>query len=616
VQQKVYLAFQGGGAKGIVHIGGLRAVEEKTDLKIAGVAGTSAGAMVATLVACGYRGRDLMNHDKRSHLLQTLANREFKDATDFFPRSGWLAIRALRWVSHVSTSLPRLAPVDWFGLAIAVMLVLVVTLPLLHASVGTMYDLSLTAFGLLCGIAITTAVGSTRGYLSFIPLWYALTVCAIIFCIFDAGHPIAGVIFSVVLMCFAVSVLTLLLVGITTVGKVRDFIDEIIGARLGIKNRDITFADLHRVKALPLKIVATNITDERLELFCLERTPHVPVADAVAASICLPVIFRPWSFRVNLSRNVDAPKVRTRFVDGGLMSNLPAWAFDEERLVDPQSLTIAFGIKPSGSKAPFTRRHWLAAAVNSVVSGAKEVHLRATGRSLEIPISCELDTLAFDAKLDKFYEQVEKSYQEVGGHLKREITEYPAMFRKACGVLQSAVSATLPLHRGRAFASGVQQTDRIRVAFAIQRPGSLQSVQLGYSAGYLASDPDFAITLPLDGSLVGSAWSLNETEAKVLGKLEQPKLARSHLIWPEIKWTICIPITRRPRATGGNDFRRLVPNERVFVVVVDGNIPILDRAWGVEAAFASFARGVEKKVLGYIKSAGIDAAAQVSSSWL
>jgi predicted acylesterase/phospholipase RssA len=48
-----YLVFQGGGAKGISHVGGLAAVNE-LKLTIGGVAGTSAGAIVAALVAGGY----------------------------------------------------------------------------------------------------------------------------------------------------------------------------------------------------------------------------------------------------------------------------------------------------------------------------------------------------------------------------------------------------------------------------------------------------------------------------------------------------------------------------------------------------------------------------------
>lgn len=46
--------FEGGGAKGIAYVGALQAAED-AGLEFRGVAGSSAGAITATLVACGYR---------------------------------------------------------------------------------------------------------------------------------------------------------------------------------------------------------------------------------------------------------------------------------------------------------------------------------------------------------------------------------------------------------------------------------------------------------------------------------------------------------------------------------------------------------------------------------
>jgi hypothetical protein len=71
--RRVYLAFQGGGAKGIAHIGGLAAVNGSS-IEIAGVAGTSAGAIVAALVAAGYSAKDIFDREERSHILQRLAS--------------------------------------------------------------------------------------------------------------------------------------------------------------------------------------------------------------------------------------------------------------------------------------------------------------------------------------------------------------------------------------------------------------------------------------------------------------------------------------------------------------------------------------------------------------
>ncbi len=50
--------FEGGGAKGIAHIGALKAIEEY-GLHINKVAGTSAGSIIATLIALGYTADEM-----------------------------------------------------------------------------------------------------------------------------------------------------------------------------------------------------------------------------------------------------------------------------------------------------------------------------------------------------------------------------------------------------------------------------------------------------------------------------------------------------------------------------------------------------------------------------
>jgi predicted acylesterase/phospholipase RssA len=65
----IFAIFEGGGAKGISHIGALRAIEEN-GLTVIGVGGTSAGALVATLAAIGLEADDIMSAtDKGANLL-------------------------------------------------------------------------------------------------------------------------------------------------------------------------------------------------------------------------------------------------------------------------------------------------------------------------------------------------------------------------------------------------------------------------------------------------------------------------------------------------------------------------------------------------------------------
>lgn len=57
--QSVGLVLSGGGAKGIAHIGVIQALEDN-DIPIDFVAGTSMGAIVGGLYACGYTPAEMM----------------------------------------------------------------------------------------------------------------------------------------------------------------------------------------------------------------------------------------------------------------------------------------------------------------------------------------------------------------------------------------------------------------------------------------------------------------------------------------------------------------------------------------------------------------------------
>jgi hypothetical protein len=94
----------------------------------------------------------------------------------------------------------------------------------------------------------------------------------------------------------------------------------------------------------PLKIIATDILQMRPVLFDRIRTPEVPIGDAVAASIAIPIVFRPVTVR-GLPNEVG----QALFVDGGLVSNLPFWVFGEEKMAveranpaDPPVPIVAF----------------------------------------------------------------------------------------------------------------------------------------------------------------------------------------------------------------------------------------------------------------------------------
>lgn len=85
------------------------------------------------------------------------------------------------------------------------------------------------------------------------------------------------------------------------------------------KNADITFEHLEKAGCLPLKIVASDITNRRPAIFSREDNEYgASVIDAIRASTSYPFAFEP----VFLNGR--------RLVDGGLSSNLPVFLFAEE----------------------------------------------------------------------------------------------------------------------------------------------------------------------------------------------------------------------------------------------------------------------------------------------
>jgi hypothetical protein len=54
--------------------------------------GTSAGAIVAALVAAGYSAKEIFDVEERSHILQRIAKGAWAKPTDLFTLAGWDAI--------------------------------------------------------------------------------------------------------------------------------------------------------------------------------------------------------------------------------------------------------------------------------------------------------------------------------------------------------------------------------------------------------------------------------------------------------------------------------------------------------------------------------------------
>lgn len=101
---------------------------------------------------------------------------------------------------------------------------------------------------------------------------------------------------------------------------------------LGLKDT-ATFQDFKNQGARDLHVYATDLFTRNIRHFSVETTPDVVVAEAVRASMSIPVFFNAWKF----SNNIPDDHL---YVDGGVLLNFPLYTFDD--LKQPPESTLGF----------------------------------------------------------------------------------------------------------------------------------------------------------------------------------------------------------------------------------------------------------------------------------
>ena len=98
--------------------------------------------------------------------------------------------------------------------------------------------------------------------------------------------------------------------GLFKTNVLEDFVDRHLRQLTGLQ-QPVTFNDL-----IPnLHIISTDLEKHSVKVWNKENTPTDSVAKAVCCSCCIPIFFQP---------------VENKYVDGGLLSNLPSFIFAKE----------------------------------------------------------------------------------------------------------------------------------------------------------------------------------------------------------------------------------------------------------------------------------------------
>lgn len=171
--------------------------------------------------------------------------------------------------------------------------------------------------------------------------------------------------------------------GLAETVTARAWLDNALRQKLAVDDpkRPLVFGDL----PIPLRVIVGDVKSGAMRVAGADKTE--PVVDAVLASASFPLFFAPKA--VN----------GTWLVDGGIVSNLPAWVFDRERAASPISIpTIALrlvGQDKGLDRALHTLARFLPRLAATILDGARDLQFRRIDDHHLITLPAEIDVLAF-----------------------------------------------------------------------------------------------------------------------------------------------------------------------------------------------------------------------------
>jgi len=379
-----YAIFQGGGAKGLAHVAGIAAAE-KNEIEFIGVAGASAGALIAALVAVGYSASELFDpNNPKANLL----TRHGIDPLSLIGRPAWK--------KFASTTAP--APTGWFKRKI-------------NAPVRWWRWLRPARQVTTSGGYFTTDIVCER-------LDYFLRIKLM------EHHANAGQ-----------------TVNFTGPIRFKDIDPEVVE------------------ECCSLKVIVTDVTNGRPIIFGTSpEHGDIAVAEAVAASISIPGVFKP----AKIPSYTAAPNAL--FADGGLVSNLPIWVFREEKLhyertEHPKGTVpiLAFSLAPAAGEPPTerpgsdavrfkNRKEFFKYAMqvgNAAIFGGQTIVQGLIPDLLQIVIPVTLDTTEFDFTVERVLDCYYGAYAAAAGFLGQEFRIRPARINAVLAEFDQTIRAEI-----------------------------------------------------------------------------------------------------------------------------------------------------------------------------
>ncbi len=152
--------------------------------------------------------------------------------------------------------------------------------------------------------------------------------------------------------------------------EIQEWLDKLLCELLGVSS-PAKFKDLK----LPLYVVASDIAGGAPRIWSKEKTPNDSVAFAVRCSCSIPFYFQPVSDGSSL------------LVDGGMLSNLPAWVFSTPEIKDKSSRILCFRLMESNCNSKVNGViDYIEQLISTVVGGTTDIQLQLQRNAYTVDI--------------------------------------------------------------------------------------------------------------------------------------------------------------------------------------------------------------------------------------
>lgn len=187
---------------------------------------------------------------------------------------------------------------------------------------------------------------------------------------------------------------------------IKDNVDTFLRRKLG-RNAEVRFSDLK----YPLKIVAADLQDHCVKVWSNQQDSDFPVGKAVQCSCTFPFFFRP----------VDG-----RYIDGGVLSNLPIIFFPDKQ--GDIERTLAFSlVKDQNQPENNILLDYVASIVNTAIEGASRIQLLERKKTVIVPVETRLGLFDFGElkrESTKCRQSIQLGAHAMDGFLQEELKHF------------------------------------------------------------------------------------------------------------------------------------------------------------------------------------------------